>query len=299
MSVGGRWYGGRNRRPGAGDAESDSNWPRISVVIPILNEADNLRQVLPTIPAGYEIIAVDGGSRDESMAVVAELRPEATRLRQTRWGKGNALSCGFAAATGDVIVMFDADGSADAREIDAFVATLMTGADFAKGTRFAPGGGSVDITALRRLGNSGLTALANRLFGMHFTDLCYGYNAFWRDILPLLALPDCEPADAGTRWGDGFEIETVINCRVANAGLVIREVPSHEQHRLHGPSNLNAWRDGRRVLTTLIHEWRARDRTVRLSSAARHFTPAPQPTRPVADRHIPTLRAPHGHRDAV
>ncbi|MEV0294810.1 glycosyltransferase family 2 protein [Nocardia sp. NPDC050710] len=275
MANDGHWYRGHNRgrRPGETDRSADPDGPRISVVIPVLNEERNLREVLPTIPDAYEVIVVDGGSTDRSMAVVAELRPDAIRLRQTRWGKGNALGCGFAAATGDVIVMFDADGSADAREIDAFVATLLAGADFAKGTRFAPGGGSVDITALRRAGNTGLTRLTNRLFGMHFTDLCYGYNAFWRDVLPLLGLPDHRPEDGNPRWGDGFEIETVITCRAAAAGLVIREVPSHEKHRLHGPSNLHAWRDGRRVLRTLVQEWRDRDRSVRLSPAATHFAP--------------------------
>ncbi|MFR9749922.1 glycosyltransferase family 2 protein [Nocardia sp. 004] len=297
MPTGGNWYRGRNRglRTEDGDRSAHRDGPRISVVVPVLNEARNLRQVLPTIPRDYEVIVVDGGSVDDSMAVVAELRADAIRLRQTRWGKGNALSCGFAAATGDVIVMFDADGSADAREIDAFVATLMAGADFAKGTRFAAGGGSVDITALRRAGNHGLTAVANQLFGMHFTDLCYGYNAFWRDVLPLLELPDQRPADGVFRWGDGFEIETVITCRAAAAGLVIREVPSQERHRLHGPSNLHAWRDGRRVLRTLVHEWRSRDRSIRLSPAARYFAssiaetghplaecPMPAPHRPAA-----------------
>ncbi|WP_405179228.1 glycosyltransferase family 2 protein [Nocardia sp. NBC_01377] len=275
MSTGGHWYRGRNRggRSAGSDRSANGDWPRVSVVVPVLNEAPNLRQVLPTIPDDYEVVVVDGGSADESVDVVARLRPDAVVLRQTRWGKGNALGCGFAAATGEIVVMFDADGSADAREIDAFVATLLSGADFAKGTRFAAGGGSADITALRRAGNNGLTLLANRLFGMHFTDLCYGYNAFWRDVLPLLDLPDHRPDDGAFRWGDGFEIETVITCRAAAAGLVIREVPSHEKHRLHGPSNLSAWRDGRRVLRTLLYEWRARDRSIRLSPAATHFAP--------------------------
>ncbi|WP_446223097.1 glycosyltransferase family 2 protein [Nocardia sp. IBHARD005] len=293
MPTGGHWYRGHNRGRQFGDTDRSpqGEGPRISVVVPVLNEERNLREVLPTVSADYEVIVVDGGSTDASMAVVAELRPDAICLRQTRWGKGNALGCGFAAATGDVIVMFDADGSADAREIDAFVATLLAGADFAKGTRFAPGGGSADITVLRRAGNNGLTTLVNRLFGMHFTDLCYGYNAFWRDVIPLLGLPDHRPADGLPRWGDGFEIETVITCRAAAAGLVIREVPSHEKRRLHGPSNLNAWRDGRRVLRTLLQEWRTRDRSIRLSPAATHF--APRRTEvpcPVVDRRSPALR---------
>ncbi|WP_228460861.1 glycosyltransferase family 2 protein [Gordonia crocea] len=245
--------------------------PTVSIVVPVFNEERNLCHVLPLLPADAEVVVVDGGSSDDSLGVVARLRPDAVVVQQTRWGKGNALACGFAAATGDVIVMLDADGSADPREIDSFVAALTSGADFAKGTRFAPGGGSADITVIRRIGNWGLTVLTNLLFGMHFTDLCYGYNAFWRDVLPLLELPDHEPAGGEQQWGDGFEIETVINCRAATSGLVIREVPSHERHRLHGPSNLRAVSDGSRVLRTLLVEYRARDRSPQLTPAIRHF----------------------------
>ena len=179
-------------------------------------------------------------------------------ITQTRKGKGNAMACGFAAATGDVIVMFDADGSADPAEIPAFVSALVAGADFAKGSRFAPGGGSDDITLLRRTGNAGLNGVANALFGTSYTDLCYGYNAFWADLLPLLDLPDpATPAPAdGMLWGDGFEIETVLNCRVAAAGLRITEVPSVERQRIFGRTNLRTFADGTRVLRTLAAERR-------------------------------------------
>lgn len=260
-------------RPGARRTAT----PTISVVVPIINEAENLRYVLPTLAPEYEVIIVDGGSTDNSRDVVTAIRPDAIWLTQTRWGKGNALACGFAAATGDIIVMLDADGSADAREINVFVGTLLAGADFAKGTRFVPGGGSVDITQLRRVGNWGLTKLANLLFGVNYTDLCYGYNAFWRDTLPLLKLPNHATADSTHRFGDGFEIETVINCRAAAAGLIIREVPSREHHRLHGPSNLRAWRDGWRVVGTMIHERRGRERSIQLSPAIRHYANSPTP----------------------
>jgi hypothetical protein len=167
------------------------------------------------------------------------------------------MACGFAAATGDVLVMFDADGSADPQEIPRFVQALVDGADFAKGSRFVRGGGSDDITALRRTGNYGLNGVANRLFGTRYSDLCYGYNAFWADILPLLDLPgvDEPPNQDGTMlWGDGFEIETVLNCRVAVAGLEITEVPSMERERMFGQTNLRTFADGTRVLRTLAAE---------------------------------------------
>jgi glycosyltransferase involved in cell wall biosynthesis len=250
-----------------------SGRPRVTVVVPTRNEARNLEVVLPAIaavrPAVHEIIVVDGHSVDNSVETAQRVLPWVRAITQTRKGKGNAMACGFAAATGDVIVMFDADGSADPAEIPAFVAALVAGADFAKGSRFAPGGGSDDITLLRRTGNAGLNGVANALFGTSYTDLCYGYNAFWADLLPLLDLPDptIPPPPDGMLWGDGFEIETVLNCRIAAAGLRITEVPSVERQRIFGETNLRTFTDGTRVLRTLLSEHRRADRR---KARARH-----------------------------
>ncbi|WP_306889834.1 glycosyltransferase family 2 protein [Spirilliplanes yamanashiensis] len=226
----------------------------MTVVIPARNEARNLAEVLPRLPQVHEVVVVDGNSVDGTVETVRRVMPAARIVTQTRRGKGNALACGFAEATGDIIVMFDADGSADPEEIARFVAVLTEGADVAKGSRVMPGGGSEDITVLRGLGNRALTWFTNRLFRTRYSDLCYGYNAFWRDVLPSLALPSPHPAGDVMRWGDGFEIETVLNCRVAVAGLTVREVPSVELSRIHGVSNLSAVRDGLRVLRTILTE---------------------------------------------
>ncbi|WP_113698615.1 glycosyltransferase family 2 protein [Nonomuraea lactucae] len=216
----------------------------VTVVVPAMNEADNLPHVFATLPDWIdEVVLVDGNSSDDTVAVARRLRPDLRVVAQTGRGKGNALIEGFAAASGDIIVMIDADGSTDGREIFSFVTTLLRGADFAKGSRYAPGGGSDDISLLRSLGNRALTGLTNLLYGTSYTDLCYGYNAFWARHLDALAL-DC----------DGFEIETLMNVRAAQAGLVIAEVPSHERTRIHGESNLNAARDGWRVLKTIFRE---------------------------------------------
>lgn len=239
--------------------ESRPPQPRVTVVVPAYNEARNLEIVLPQLRHHHQVVVVDGGSVDDTVTTVRRVAPWAELIDQTRRGKGNALVCGFAHADGDVIVMFDADGSADAREIDRFVAALVAGADFAKGSRSLTEGGSDDLTVIRGVGNRGLTWLTNRLFGARFTDLCYGYNAFWRDVLPRLELPGTDVPDAGAGamvWGDGFEIETVLNCRVARADLVVAEVPSHERTRIHGASNLRAISDGLRVLRTIWTEWR-------------------------------------------
>jgi glycosyltransferase involved in cell wall biosynthesis len=229
--------------------------PRISVVIPTYNEAKNLPHVFGLLPDDlHEVIVVDGRSVDDTVEVARRLRPGVVVVRQNRRGKGNALACGFQAVTGDVVVMLDADGSADPREIPAYVAALTAGADFAKGTRFAPGGGSADITRLRAWGNRWLNRIVNVLYGTSYSDLCYGYNAFWTHCLPVLALDASEGERDHKAWGDGFEIETIINTRVAKARLTITEVPSFEFPRLHGQSNLNTWRDGMRVLWALLVE---------------------------------------------
>jgi glycosyltransferase involved in cell wall biosynthesis len=216
----------------------------VSVVVPALNEAENLPHVFATLPAWIdEVILVAGNSSDDTVAVARRLRPGLRVVTRSRRGKGNALIEGAAAACGDVIVMMDTDGSTDGHEIRAFVAALVAGADFAKGSRYAPGGGSDDLRPLRNLGDRVLTTLTNLLYGTRFTDLCHGCNAFWARHLDTLAL-----------GRDGFEIGTLMNIRAATAGLDVREVPSHERCRVHGESNLHALRDGRRVLRTILRE---------------------------------------------
>ncbi len=224
------------------------NTTTISVVIPTRNEARNLPFVLPKIPEWVdEIILVDGHSTDNTVAVARELLPRIRVITQPGRGKGEALRCGLEAATGDIVVLIDADGSNDPGEIHAFASALLSGADFAKGTRFTQGGGSSDITALRSLGHRGLTMLVRLLFGGAYTDLCYGYNAFWRDLISVLGL-EC----------DGFEIETEMNIRALRRRLRICEVPSYEYSRINGASNLKTFPDGWRVLKTILRELRSK-----------------------------------------
>jgi glycosyltransferase involved in cell wall biosynthesis len=232
----------------------------VSVVIPTLNEERNLPYVFANLPAGInEVVLVDGGSVDRTVEVARELRPDVVVVQQTRTGKGNALACGFLASKGDIIVMIDADGSTDPAEIPLFVDKLVSGDDFVKGSRFSDGGHSDDITRLRKLGNDGLNVVVNALFRTQFTDLCYGYNAFWRAVVPALDLPDTRlprPAGGGKLWGDGFEVETMINIRAAVDGMRVGEVGSVEHRRIHGVTNLNTFRDGFRVLRTIMSEYR-------------------------------------------
>jgi glycosyltransferase involved in cell wall biosynthesis len=218
--------------------------PTVTLVIPTLNEAENLKWLLPRLPVWvHEVIIVDGRSTDDTVAVARELRPDARIVLEPRPGKGAALRAGFQAAAGDIIVMLDADGSMHPDEIIRFVVALMTGADFAKGTRFVQGAGTADMTLIRRAGNLALTSLFRILYGSSFSDLCYGYLAFWRRHVPLLR------ADV-----DGFEIETLLNLRAIKSGLKIVEVASFEAERLNGVSNLRALPDGWRVLKTILRE---------------------------------------------
>jgi glycosyltransferase involved in cell wall biosynthesis len=235
--------------------------PTVSIVIPAMNEALNLPRVFAEIPTDvHELILVDGYSTDDTVETARRLRPDVRVIGQTRKGKGNALACGFAVATGDFIVMLDADGSTNPAEIPLFVNALRAGADFAKGSRFMPGAGSSDISRIRQMGNFWLNKVVNLLYGTRYTDLCYGYNAFRRECLSVIDLQagDLNDLDRNQMlWGDGFEVETLINVRIAKAGLRVAEVPSFEQSRHYGTSNLNAFSDGMRVLRT-IHAERKR-----------------------------------------
>jgi glycosyltransferase involved in cell wall biosynthesis len=191
-----------------------------------------------------EVILVDGYSTDDTIAVARALLPNIRIVMQKARGKGSALCSGFEAATGDIIVMLDADGSTDPTELHGFVGVLLAGADFAKGSRFMQGGGTADMPLYRKLGNWGFVLSVRTLFGGSYSDLCYGYNAFWRDVLPHLWL------DA-----DGFEIETMMNIRALRAGLVVAEVPSFEAERIYGTGRLRTSPDGWRVLKTIVKEW--------------------------------------------
>jgi glycosyltransferase involved in cell wall biosynthesis len=248
--------------------------PCMSAVIPTLNEAANVVPVLQSLPRCVtEIIVVDGRSGDGTAGLALAADQRVRLVSERRRGKGAALLSGFAAATGDAIVALDADGSMDPRDVIAFQATLGLGYDLVKGSREVVGGRSMDFSPLRRAGNAGLTRLANVVHHTHWTDMCYGYFGFWRDVLPVLdirwdrlttrALANELQLDArrGMKlpnpklsYGDGFEIETALFLRAARAGLDIAEIPSRELPRATGESNLRTFRDGARVLGAIARE---------------------------------------------
>jgi len=238
--------------------------PSVSLVLPCYNEAKNLPAVFAAIPSFVtEVIFVDGGSKDGSIEVARSLRPDIVVLGQSAPGKGLALTIGLLAASSQIVVMADTDCSTDLSEMEQFVRALVDGADLAKGTRHLHPGGSDDFTRTRRLGNWFLARIVNGLFQTNWTDLAYGYAAFWSDVVQGIGLEEIRnlqsSIDAGGSrrpqvYGHGFEIETLMFSRTARLGYHVVEVPSYEQRRAHGGSNLNAMRDGFRVVHCILRE---------------------------------------------
>ena len=215
-----------------------ASWsPTVTVVIPALNEEHNLPLILENLPPVDEVIVVDGRSSDDTVAVAREVRPDVVVVRQTRSGKGNALVCGFAASTGDIVVTLNADGSADPQEIPRFVDALLSGAEAAHGSRLRPGGDHRDAGAAERFGHAVLCRVVNLFFGTRFTDLSCAYNAYWRELLPALELPAPDargPKRGRLAWGEGPEIDTLTTLRMATQGLRVVEVATVGYPRIHG-----------------------------------------------------------------
>lgn len=259
-------------RPGHAMPSITAILPRVSVVVPALNEAENIPLVLPRIPVGHEVILVDGGSTDGTVEAALACRPGVRVLTQERTGKGDALATGFAAATGDIIVTLDADGSQRPEEIGRFVNALCDGADFVKGSRVTEGGGSTDFTLLRAAGNRFLGAAANLLFGSRYSDITYGYNAFWSARTACL-----------TGGGDGFEGELLMPIRAVQSDLTVAEVPCQEDERIHGESQLRPFRDGTRILKMFVAEWLRHGRSIAAPEPARLSTRHELALQPVGD----------------
>lgn len=229
----------------------------VSLVIPAKDEARNVAWVLRRLPAGIdEVILVDGNSTDDTVDVARAICDDIIVTQEKGPGKGAAMRTGMELATGDVIVLIDADGSMDPRELYRYVEAARD-CDLVKGSRFNSDGGSDDISPLRRLGNRMLLGVVNVLYGAELTDLCYGYCAVRRSALPALALR-----------ANGFEIEAEMTARALRAGLRVSEVPSFEAPRRYGESHLRTMRDGWRVLRTLLVERFRRQREVELPAHA-------------------------------
>ncbi len=221
--------------------------PTVSVIIPTLNEAKNLPLILPYLPMDLisEVLLVDGRSTDGTVETARKIMSSIKVVMEKIPGKGAALLAGYKASSSEIIIVMDADGSNDPREIPRFLNALMQGADFVKGSRFASGGGTTDMPRIRRFGNAAFVHIVNLLFNSTFTDLCYGYHAFWAYSLCTLDLTEV----------NGFEIDTALYLRALNDKLKISEVPSFEGYRFYGSGKLRTIPDGFRVLNTIFKEY--------------------------------------------
>jgi glycosyltransferase involved in cell wall biosynthesis len=218
---------------------------KVSVIIPTLNEVSNIKHVFPYIPQFVdEIIVIDGNSTDGTRDEVLKFREDAKIIIDKTPGKGTALRKGFDAATGDLIVMMDADGSHDPKEIPSLLEPVLNGYDATKASRLLPGGGSDDFTLFRKIGNKIFITMVNKMYGADYTDLCYGYRAFKKEAVEKMY---CE--------ADGFEIETEQSIRMIKAGLKVKEVPSFEAKRKNGDSRLHSIRDGWRIFRLIVLEY--------------------------------------------
>lgn len=214
---------------------------KISVIIPTLNEEKNLSRVLEELPDYVdEIIVVDGYSKDRTVEIAKD---HGAKVIFDEIGKGSALRKGMKKATGDIVIMMDADCSHVPTEIPLLVAGIKSGFDVCMGSRFIQGGGSDDITFLRKLGNKFFVFLVNLIWGMDYSDLCYGYRSFRRDCIEKLDLES-----------DGFGIETEISIKAAKNKLRVLEVPSYEKARASGEGKLRTFRDGLEILKRILIE---------------------------------------------
>ena len=226
-------------------ASANTPRPKVTALICTLNEEGCLPYVLPRIPEWVdEVLLVDGHSTDNTVEVAKRLYPNVRILYQPGRGKGGALKHGFDNAKGDIIVTLDADGSTDPEEMTKFINPLLNGYDFAKGSRFALGFPQ-DKPWHRIVGNWIITISFNVLFIRRYTDLCSGYNAFWKSRVQEAVNP----------WTtDGFENEPFINARVAKRRLKVAEIGYIEGRRLNGEVKERSWRQGVKAIKSILRE---------------------------------------------
>jgi glycosyltransferase involved in cell wall biosynthesis len=219
-------------------------YPKLSVLICTVNEEQNLPNILPKIPDWVnEIVLVDGHSTDDTIEIARRLRPGIIIISQPSKGKGDALRSGIAAASGDIVITLDADDATDPGVIANFVDPLLVGYDYVKGTRFV-NGKTYNKLWYRIMGNWIITLTFDILFFRPYTDVCSGYNAFWRERIIKLTLFSA----------DGYENEPLINARIVKAGLRVKEVGHIDKGRSQGESKEISWRQGIKAVKSIIRE---------------------------------------------
>ena len=222
--------------------------PVLSVIVPVYNEAATLETVLRrvrTLPIRLELIAVDDCSTDQSPAILDRLAAERIVDRvihqPVNRGKGAALRAGFAAATGGVVVVQDADLEYDPAELPALLEPIRQGrADAVYGSRFQGGPRRV-LFFWHSVGNRVLTLLSNMVTNLNLSDLETCYKLVRTDLLRRLPL---------TSDRFGFEVE--ITARLAQARARIWELPISYSGRTYAEGKKITWRDGLAALWHIV-----------------------------------------------
>jgi len=205
----------------------------ITALICTLNEEESLPHVLPGIPDWVdEVLLVDGHSTDNTVALARELRPDIRVVTQPGRGKGDALKCGVRKARGDIVVTLDADGETDPEDMLRFVQPLLNGYDFAKGSRLAHGR-PIRMPRYRWFGNKVLAVTFNLLYGTRYTDICSGYNAFWKRAFLQVPLTY-----------DTFQMEQQLLARAHRAKMKVAEVVHSSDGRIAGASKTSGIKQG-------------------------------------------------------
>jgi len=220
-----------------------SGKPRVTVLICALNEAATISFVLAKVPPWvHEVLLVDGHSTDNTVDIARQVRPDIHVAYQSGRGKGEALRCGVQKASGDIIVTLDADGQTDPEEMPNFIEPLLTGYDWVKGSRLTRGR-PAGMPWHRWFGNKVLAITSNILHGTKYTDICSGYNAFWKRAFQRLGLSY-----------DSFQMEQQMLVKIKKMGLKVAEVACYDTGRIDGVSKISPIRQGFIDWFTIIKE---------------------------------------------
>jgi len=222
---------------------------KLSVVMPVYNEQATLREVVArvlAVPFEVELICVDDGSRDGSREILAELQIDHPQIRvmlqPKNMGKGAALRCGIQEATGDFIIIQDADLEYDPSDYPALLGPLIEDkADVVYGSRFLGSGPHRVLYFWHSVGNSILTLISNALTNMNMTDMETCYKVFRREILQSIPIEE-----------DRFGFEPEITVKISKRRLRVYEVGIGYWGRTYEEGKKIGWRDGFRALWCLL-----------------------------------------------
>ncbi len=222
---------------------------KISVVVPCYNERETIAELIRAVRAApvsdLELILVDDGSNDGTQRVIeTELRGAVDVLlfHETNRGKGATLRSGFAAATGDIIIVQDADLEYDPQEYPTLLAPILSGrADVVYGSRFAGGQAHRVVYFWHMVGNRFLTLLSNMLTNLNLTDIETCYKAFRREILAGIEIEE-----------DRFGFEPEFTAKVAKSRCRIFEVGISYNGRTYDQGKKIGWKDGFRAIYAIV-----------------------------------------------